>query len=199
MRTLSENKPTSDPRYHNTWKLLKRYRDVTWSMESSLAYLKNEFQMEYECSVEEYLESLYVAGADLRGTRLEDHARCIERSSKMINLLKTSVDLVRTRHNRGEEYYWILYYTYLSPQEYVNTEEIIDQLRPHIHDISERSYFRKRQKAVETLSNVLWGYTAKESMDILEQFYPDELPTGIKTGKCLPECGKEEKYPLHSI
>ena len=183
MRTQATNKAVEeDPRYHNTWKLLSKYRDVSWGMELSVAYLKNEFQIEYDCSIDDFLESIYLAGADLSGTQLEHHARCIERSNKMLTLLTKSVALIRSRHKCGEEYYWILYYSYLSPQKLSNVEEIIEQLRPHIRDISYRTFYRKRRCAVEALSNVLWGYTAKDSMDVLEQFFPSEaqkLKTGI--------------------
>ena len=41
----------------------------------------------------------------------------------------------------------LLYYTYLSPQQLANTQEIIEKLEPHIRDISYRTYFRKRQMA----------------------------------------------------
>ena len=46
---------------------------------------------------------------------------------------------------------------YLAPQELQNVEEIIDHFRPHIRDISTRTYHRKRKEAVEVLSSVLWG------------------------------------------
>ena len=36
---------TEDPRYHDTWRLLKKYRDVVWSMELSVQQLKNQFQV----------------------------------------------------------------------------------------------------------------------------------------------------------
>lgn len=116
---------TEDPRYHDTWKLLKRYRDVVWSMELSVQQLKTQFKVEYGSSIEEFLESVYLAGADLSGTQIEDHARCIERSNKMLTLVTNAVDLLRTRHKNGETYYWILYYTYLSPQQLRNVDEII--------------------------------------------------------------------------
>ena len=48
--------------------------------------------------------------------------------------------------------------------------EIIDQLRPHIRDISTRTYYRKRKEAVEVLSSVLWGYTAQDSAEIVRKF-----------------------------
>ena len=60
-----------DPRYHNTWCLLKKYRDVVWSLELSVLQLKNQFHVEYSCDVDEFLDSLYSAGADLSGTEIE--------------------------------------------------------------------------------------------------------------------------------
>ena len=49
----------------------------------------------------------------------------------------------------------------ISPQELSNVEEIIECLRPHIRDISFRTYYRKRKEAVTVLSSVLWGISAK--------------------------------------
>lgn len=170
----TNRKATDDPRYHDTWKLLQRYRDVVWSLELSVRQLKTQFQIEFGTSIEAFLDSVYMAGADLSGTQIEDHARCIERSNKMLTLVNNAVDLVRTRHKNGEIYYWVLYYTYLSPQQLRNVDEIITQLHPYSQDISMRTYYRRRREAVEALSSVLWGYTAKDSLHILEQFFcPD--------------------------
>lgn len=163
-----------DPRYHDTWKLLKRYRDVVWSMELSVLQVKKQFRMEYACSIEEFLESVYLAGADLKGTEIESHARCIERSHRMLLLLENAVNLLRSRHKRGEVYYWILYYTYLSPQKLRNVEEILESLRPYIRDISFSTYYRLRKEAVEALSSVLWGFSAKETLDTLGKFLPPD-------------------------
>ncbi len=163
-----------DPRYHDTRKLLKKYRDVTWSLELSVQRLRNEFHMEYGTDIEEFLNTVYLAGADLGGTELEHHAQCIERSHKMLTLLQNAAELLRTRHKKGESYYWILYYTYMSPQKLKNANEIIEALRPHIRDISRTTYFRKLEKAVESLSSILWGYTSKDSMETIEKLFPIE-------------------------
>lgn len=163
-----------DPRYHDTWRLLKRYRDVVWSLELSVQQLKNQFRVEYGSSIEDFLESVYLAGADLGGTDIENHAKCIERSHKMLTLVNNAVDLLRKRHKNGETFYWILYFTYFSPQQLRNVDEIISQLRPYIRDISYRTYYRRRRDAVEALSSVLWGYTSQDSMRILQQFFPFE-------------------------
>ena len=68
------------------------------------------------------------------------------------------------------EIYACLGVIYLAPQELQNVEKIIDQLRPHIRDISTRTYYRKRKEAVEVLSSVLWGYTAQDSTGIVREF-----------------------------
>lgn len=101
---MYEKRPEEDARYHDTWRLLKKYRDVTWSLELSIRQVKNQFRIDYDCSIEDFLESIYMAGADLGGTDIENHARCIERSYKMLTLLENSVNLLRTHHQSGEVY-----------------------------------------------------------------------------------------------
>lgn len=160
-----------DSRYHDTWRLLKKYRDVVWSMELSVQQVKKEFEIEFGSTIDDFLESVYLAGADLGGTKIENHARCIERSNQMLTLLNNAVELLRTRHKNGESYYWILYYAFLSPQQLENVNEIIEQLQPHIRDISRPTYYRKREQAVEALSSILWGYTSKDCMALLEDFF----------------------------
>ena len=56
-------------------------------------------------------------------------------------------------------------------------------MRPHIRDISFRTYYRKRREAIDALSSVLWGYTSKDSLDVLEQFFPEPKSTEKKAGK----------------
>lgn len=93
----------------------------------------------------------------------------------MLTLLDNAVELLRKKHKNGEQYDWILYYMYLSPQELQNTEEILEKLEPHITNISYRTYYRKRPKAIEALSTVLWGYTSKNCLRILNKFFPDKI------------------------
>lgn len=53
-----------DALYHDTWVLLKKYRDVVWSLELSIERVKRKFQLEYGSSIEEFLDSIYIAGLD---------------------------------------------------------------------------------------------------------------------------------------
>lgn len=151
-----------NPLFHDTWKLLKNYRDAVWNLELAVRQVKND--------------SIYLAGSDIDSTRLENYAKSIEQSSKMLNLLNSAVETLRNKHKHGEQYYWILYYTYLSPQQLQNTDEIIESLTPHIANISKRTYYRKRPEAVQALTSVLWGYTSKDCLEMLNEL----LPTGNK-------------------
>lgn len=163
---------TENPIYHDTWTLLKKYRDVVWSLELSVQQVRNKIQVEYGSSIEDFLESVYLAGADLSGTEIEHHTQCIDQSYKMLKLIEMAIDLLRNKHKFGESYYWLLYYTFLSPQQLRNVDDIIEKLRPHIRDISYRTYYRKRREAIEAFSSILWGYTSKDSIKLLEQFFP---------------------------
>ena len=163
---------TENSLYHDTWKLLKKYRDVVWSLELTVQQVRSKFEIEYGSSIEDFLESIYLAGADLAGSNIEHHAECIERSHQMLKLLDTAIDLLRNKHKNGESYYWLLYYSFLSPQQLRNVDEIIEKLRPHIRDISFRTYYRRRREAIEALSSVLWGYTAKDSVEIINNYFP---------------------------
>ena len=95
----------------------------------------------------------------------------------MLKLVQGAVSLLRSKHKNGEALYWVLYYTYLSPQKLENVDEIIEQLRPHMHDISYRTYYRRRKEAVYTLSTILWGYTTRDNIKLLDEFFPHEATT----------------------
>lgn len=166
--------PEEDPRFHDTYKFLRRYRDATYSLKVVVHQMEKQFQLKYGTSVDEFLDSIYAAGADLSGDDIEERAKSIERSNRMLKMLDSSVDLLRSNHKHGEQYYWILYYTFLSPQKPNSTNEILEKLRSHISNISYRTYYRKRHKAIESLSTILWGYTAKETIEILNEFFPEE-------------------------
>ena len=68
--TVEEN-----PLYHDTWMLLKNYRDAVWNLELAVQQVRNTFELEYDTSIEKFLDSVYAAGASLDGTDIENAAR----------------------------------------------------------------------------------------------------------------------------
>ena len=173
MKKIEKYDVQENPLYHDTLTLLKKYRDVVWSLELSVQKARRKFQFEYGSTIEDFLDSIYMAGVDFEETGIAEHAQSIERSYKMLQLVESSVNLLRTKHKYGETYYWILYYSFLSPQQYRNAEEIIEQLQPHIQDISYQTYYRRRKKAIEAFSSILWGYSSRDSISLLEHFVPE--------------------------
>jgi hypothetical protein len=171
MRNTANQTKLDDMLYHDTFTLLKKYRDVVWSLELSVQKVRRQFEMEMGSSIDDFLESIYLAGVDFKENRIEEHAQSIERSHKMLKLVDYSVNLLRNKHKYGESYYWILYYSFLSPQQFKNADEIVEQLRVHIQDMSPRTYYRQRNKAIEALSSILWGYSSKDSLKILNEFF----------------------------
>ena len=51
-----------------------------------------------------------------------------------------------------------LYYAYLSPHKYENSSEILRALESKAPPISLRTYYARREEAIELLSSVLWGH-----------------------------------------
>lgn len=164
---------SENPKYHDTLLLLQKYRDVVWGLEISVQQVKRRFQMEIGSSLEDFLESIYIAGVDFTDNDIKEQARSIEKSYQMLKILESSINIMRNKHKHGESYYWLLYYSYLSPQQYRNVDEIIEMVQPHISDISQRTFFRRRKNAIDVLSSILWGYTSQDSLKIIEQFFPE--------------------------
>ena len=95
--------------YHNTELLLKKYRKVVLSIEISTIQANVNFEREFECKLEDFLDMSYAAGADLSGINIQDHMRTLERNKNMLKIVETALEILKNRHIKGEKYYWILY------------------------------------------------------------------------------------------
>lgn len=56
---------------------------------------------------------------------------------------------------------------------YLSTMFSISDVMIDITNISKRTYYRKRPEAVQALSSILWGYTSKECIEMLDKFFPE--------------------------
>ena len=157
--------------YHNTELLLKKYREVVWSIEVSAIQAQISFEVEMGCKLEEFLEMSYAAGADLAGTDIQEQMRTMERNKKMLKIIESAVNLLKRKQGQGEEYYNIIYYTYMSEKTYKKVENIIEKIASVTGEyMSWKTYYAKKKRAIETLSTILWGFTSKECLPILEDF-----------------------------
>ena len=129
--------------YHNTRTFLNKYRDISWILEVSALNLQKEFKTMYEL----FIDSPLVAGEVKDGGNPPENY---------------TYALVRSKHKKGEFYYWILYYAYLSPQQCENAGAILHSLETKGISISLRTYYVHRDEAIEILSSILWGYTSQD-------------------------------------
>ena len=157
--------------YHNTELLLKKYRDVVWSIEVAMTQTELDFELEMDCGLGEFLEMSYVGGEDFLGTQIQEQMRILERNKKMLKIIEKAVNVLKSNPTFGKEYYWILHFTYLSEKVYSTVDEIIEKVHGETHKyISQKTYFKHRKAAINKLSTILWGFTAKDCCSIIEKF-----------------------------
>ena len=140
---ISSQVSDMSPHYHDTLMLLKKYRDIVWIVEVSSHNLQEEFRAEYSCPSRDVLNSLKLNKTD---SCLMDYTQSLEHSTKMLHIIDSAVDLIREKHKKGELYYWVLYYAYLSPHKYENSSEILRALESKAPPISLRTYYARRER-----------------------------------------------------
>lgn len=160
--------------YHDVVTLFKIYRSVSWRMQVQIGQVKHRFQKEYGTDVDDFLDSLYQAGMDLKDdeANIRTRVEAISSSNRFLQLIDESVDLMRRYHPQGEKLYWVLYYTYMSAYKPMNITEVISKLEPHLPQtirINRSTYFRWRESALKAVEGILWGYE-EESRILLEHY-----------------------------
>ena len=154
--------------FHNTKELLKKYRQVMMSIDENL----NEMETNINDIGDRFAilaEFIRVEDIDLSGIKLENHIRCMERTRQMIKLIDSAIAKLRKYDINGEEFYWILYLKYIcdNSEKCKNDMDIIDRMCDEGIPISTSTFYRRHNMAIDALSNIMWGYTTKESLKIM--------------------------------
>ena len=149
---------------------------MVWSLEVSVFQTNANFRNEFGSSIEEFLELSYEAGLDLPSSDVAARIQSINKSRNMLRIMDSAILLLREKYRNGEECYWVLYYTYLSPQEFGNVDEIVEKLTELFQDFSRSTYYRRKKEGIRQLGSLLWGYTTKECEPVLK------ILDGEKTG-----------------
>lgn len=161
--------------FHNTQLLLEHYRDVVWSLEVSVFQANTNFQSEFGSTIEEFLELSYEAGLDLPSSDVAARIRSINKSRNMLRIIDSAVALLREKYRNGEECYWVLYYTYLSPQEIGGVDEIVERISNMFRDFSRSTYYRRKNESIKQMGDLLWGFTTNICDPALELLYADKI------------------------
>lgn len=145
----------SETMYRYTARLLKHYRNYYWQLKV-FSYRASELsgtpftEDTTPVSPSVCRETDPDRSAELTG--LQDQITLL---SSFLTAIDHFSELIHKYHPYGEQYYWILYYTYFSSHVSECTDEILDLLMEKGLSIPMRSYFRKRKNAIELLAALL--------------------------------------------
>lgn len=159
-------------KYHNTRHLLKQYRRVAYAIHISETDMNVRMEMEHGTKLSTLELNAELAGVDLSGSKLEGYARTVIRSKNMIQIIDNALNTVRVDPDHGELMYQILYLTYFSKRKLPNREAILAELDHLGFQMSMVTYHSYLNMAIKAIDRILWGYTARDCMDIIKQFLP---------------------------
>lgn len=133
---------TNSKSYQSTRNLLNRYRDVHFQLEVCTRQLSRVSSLKDNASL----------ASKIREYRL------------FMRTVEETANVLRKSHRHGEEYYWILYFSFLSPHEIRNVEDMLETLAPYTPAIaSPRTYYRLRKQAIEAFALLFWGFPEENS------------------------------------
>lgn len=176
MKKLSGSKECPVERednFHNTKYLLKQYRRVEYSVHVSEAELNLRMELEHGVQLSTLEVNAELAGVDLTGTKLERYAQSVIRSKNMLEIINTALETVREDPDHGELLYHVLYYTYFTKQKPKNRGQILRDLDAKGFPMSISSYHNHLNAAVKAIDRILWGYTARDCIELIRHFLPE--------------------------
>ena len=159
--------------FHNTKYLLKQYRRVEYSIRISEADLNLRMEMQHGMRLSTLEVNSELAGIDLTGTKLENHARSVIRSKNMLEIINAALEAVREDPDRGDLLYQVLYITYFSKTKPRNRTPILIEPDTLGYSMYAASYHNYLNAAIRAIDRILWGYTARDCLDLIKQFLPE--------------------------
>lgn len=81
MKKQPEQMP-EDQRFHDTYLLLKKYRDVVWGLELSVQQVKRRFQMEVGSSIKDFWTPSTLPAWIFRITALKNRPEALKKAIK---------------------------------------------------------------------------------------------------------------------
>ena len=169
----TEEKQKAD-HFHNTKHLLQQYRRVAYAVKMSEADLNVRIEMEHGTCLFTFEQNAELAGIDLSNTKLENYARTVMRSKQMMEIINHALEYVKEDPDRGDLLHAVLEQTYFTTRKPRNREEILYALSRLGFDMSMASYHIYLKQAIRAIDRILWGYTARDCMDIIKQFLPEQ-------------------------
>ena len=101
------------------------------------------------------------------------YANSVIRSKNMLQIIDNALEGLRMDPDRGEYLYQLLYVTYFSPQKPKNRDAILSELDRLGYPMSIPTYHNHLKAAIKAIDRILWGYTARDCIELIKQFLPE--------------------------
>lgn len=156
--------------FHNTKKLLKKYRSTKMCISAGMDSLEDDCDTELGIRFEKMADFAEFVDVDLTGTYLESRMKSMQKNRQMLAFIDRAVSSMREYDINGEEFYWIIYLKYMAPndEKCSNDAAIIGKLKEMKIPITHSTFYRRLNAAISTLSGILWGYTARDTLQLTE-------------------------------
>ena len=92
----------------------------------------------------------------------------------VMEIINHALEYVKEDPDRGDLLHAVLEQTYFTTRKPRNREEILIALSRRGFDMSMASYHIYLKQAIRAIDRILWGYTARDCMDIIKQFLPEQ-------------------------
>ena len=83
------------------------------------------------------------------------------------------LDAVRQDPDDGELHYQVLYVTYFSDRKPVNRDALLIELDRRGFPMSPTTYHKYLNESIRAIDRILWGYTARDCIELVKQFLPE--------------------------
>lgn len=143
-----------------TKEVLRLYRPVKWRIQKNKLILETDFRLEYGKDIDQFLNSVYMAGVDIN-TDIKDFKIRVENlneSNLYIKMIDESVEaLKKYDFDNCDIYYEIIKRNYLENRKVTSNEQLIEEMADEGFAISHATFYRYQRKALLLLGDILWG------------------------------------------
>lgn len=100
---------------------------------------------------------------DLSNAYIESRLRTMQRNKLMLQYIDKAIKSMRAYAKNGEEFYWILYFKYLSSNEDIcqTDGEVVEKLRERGLPVSSSTFYRRCNLAIDTFKRNPLGIYGK--------------------------------------
>jgi hypothetical protein len=153
-------KKRQEAMYQNTELLLQNYRDIKWALQENIDDSINEeigsnvvgLSRSYTEELLEEIKPFLASPSESFIYQMQSAAK----SACLLRVVDSALKKLQTKYTDGGIYYRVLAYHYID-ERIVAFDAFLEE-----EQMGRTTYFRKRKKAIELLSILLWGAPTKE-------------------------------------